>query len=374
MKNLVCILSSILGSHLLYPDTVNATTFLIQKDTLDCAVALGLDSDLETVRSLRQQVIESPTEENWFQFKNTYNHFEDQVAASRRHQTTHLHEAAMHGSISAINDLVENQGIDIDKTRGAYGTTPLFVAHTNAIPRLLALGADVNASDALGATPLHAAVLLDQPARVIHFLLNRGAHIEAQTLLGHTPIISAIIEGNESLFHTLRSRGASLNVDVIVAKNALLAIYIYPLIIDNRPNYTGFLSYPKPKEVQRSIRTTMARLILDTEPSLLYTVDLIYRSTPLHWAGFYGDIESMTLFLERGLSPTVLNGNGETPLHVAARSNQVEAFLMLKDEDPSLVEVLDKDGRTPIESARHFRAWNVLRVATDMIPPNFFVP
>ena len=63
-------------------------------------------------------------------------------------------------------------------------------AHT-AVPALLEAGADVNAEDAKGLTPLHWAALTKGP-EVITTLIEAGADPDARTKNGMTPLDVAI--------------------------------------------------------------------------------------------------------------------------------------------------------------------------------------
>lgn len=334
----------------------------MQNDPSACAKALGLSHQLEAVLAQRQLVVQNPNEENYKQFLKVYRHYHRDVAY--RTQTTPLHEATNNDDIPKINDLVTHQGFDIN-TRGLYGDTPVSFAPVEITRHLLSLGADANAVNPLGQTSLHYHALDGSFPGNIDVLLDHGADIEARDLHGMTPIIFTFAKGNVEVFHALRSRGASLHVNTVAAPNALLAVYIHALSgdyrIDANPHGPGILSITQDtNDSYKEARITMARLVLEEEPSFLHTVDHIHRASPLHWASFYGDTESIRLFLDRGASLTRLNGEGETALHVAARSNQVRAFFMLRSENPRLMTFTDNNGRNPIESARHADAKDIL--------------
>lgn len=374
------ILWVILASQLLCLDFVKAE-YPVHPETLKCAETLGLSNELEILLDQRQKVTQNPREDYYFQFiRAYYNPFVEKVLRTLTAipQSKYLHNASARGDHFAINDLITNQGVDVDN-RGPFGFTALSVADDVSTTRqLLALKADANLPNVLGHIPLHSAAFSDTQPDRIFVLLDYGSDIEAQDLLGRTPIISAIENGNVNAFRALRSRGASLSVRTIGTPNALLANYLFSLnfvISVNSSDEVVTENYDK--EAQRKKRTTMARLILDEDPSFLHTVDFIYQATALDWAGFFGDVESINLYLERGLSPKLVNGNKETPLHVAARSNQVAAFLRLQDIDPHLMTAVDKDGLTPEESARRHHAWDVLRAINSRnsgLWPNFFIP
>ncbi len=104
-----------------------------------------------------------------------------------------LHRAVDCGNVPAIHRLVA-AGADVDARSGAttWGQrTPLMEAVTRGrherVDVLLALGADVNATSAVGRTALHTAVLREQPHHV-RTLLARGAAVNARANDGHTPL------------------------------------------------------------------------------------------------------------------------------------------------------------------------------------------
>ena len=327
-------------------------------DTVRCSRALGLKDEFEKFIQQRQQLIDTPTEDNLVEVMATYDDLARHVA--KRSRIKPLHEASMNDDIKTINKLVEDEGVSVN-TRGLNGgDTPLFTAAPNALDRLLELGADPNASNIFGDTPLHYFATYENPQHHIDVLISQGADIEAKNLLGHTPIYAAIQHGNIDAFHALRSHGASLRVETIFAPNALFTNYIYSPIELQQIDYMDFDENFNADEGQRVRRTTMAKLVLDADPSLLQAVDFVYKANVLHWASSFGDIDAMDFYLKKGLSPTQVNGNGENPLHVAARSDQVEAFQMLAFIYPRLMEAVDKDGHTPMDSARHHNAEKVL--------------
>jgi len=73
---------------------------------------------------------------------------------------------------------------------------------------LLAKGAEVNASNAYGWTPLHVAAAGGDPA-VVALLLKHGAHVHAQSHIGTTPLDNATTRGGrQAVIDLLLAHGA----------------------------------------------------------------------------------------------------------------------------------------------------------------------
>ena len=73
------------------------------------------------------------------------------------------------------------------------------------VQRELSCGADVNAKNEHGATPLHYVAYRNDDAAVIEALLEAGADANAQSDGGDTPLEWAEIAGNETAIELLQS-------------------------------------------------------------------------------------------------------------------------------------------------------------------------
>lgn len=120
-----------------------------------------------------------------------------------------LHAAAFAGDVEAIAAAIR-QGADPD-ARDATGATPLIVAVTfdrgAAVSALLEAGADVDRPNADGSTPLHVAALFGRE-EIVKTLLDRGADRTLRSRAGTTALDIATMPWDEiaPLYDLLRGQ------------------------------------------------------------------------------------------------------------------------------------------------------------------------
>lgn len=181
---------------------------------------------------------------------------------------TALHLAAwVHGAEYAIPMLLQ-QGADVNAIDD-QGRTPLHLAaeygSREAVRLLLSHGATIT-SDNNGSTPLHKAGSVETAV----LLLDAGATVDQPGLCGKTPLILAASRGQTKLVDVLLSRGADRNAR------------------DRRGN------------------------------------------TALHWAAAYGHEATVRFLLAARANPTVRNALGETPLDRARRFQEAATVALLQ--------------------------------------------
>nr|XP_014284250.1 serine/threonine-protein phosphatase 6 regulatory ankyrin repeat subunit B [Halyomorpha halys] len=90
------------------------------------------------------------------------------------------------------------RGADVNQRISPYNETFLhFTPSIEITNELLLFGADVNARDRYGQTPLYSAIANKKELKVIRALLNHGADINARDINGETPLHCAMIDGKE---------------------------------------------------------------------------------------------------------------------------------------------------------------------------------
>ncbi|EGD82335.1 hypothetical protein PTSG_02998 [Salpingoeca rosetta] len=85
----------------------------------------------------------------------------------------------------------------------------------------------------------------------------------------------------------------------------------------------------------------------------------------LHWAvTFHCSVATIEALLDAGCDASALDSSGQTPLHIAAASHQVEVVKLLASRYPSLVSVKDSSGWTALQLAGANTSWpSVLELA-----------
>ena len=116
------------------------------------------------------------------------------------------------GTKSSLEPDVRDEPVD-PRARMRYGRTPLMVAVANhqrdVVDALLRAGAEVNARDSSGTTPLEMAVRgLDKDTGVVRLLLDAGADTKVEDYAGGTPLLVAAGSNDTAVVRMLLAKGA----------------------------------------------------------------------------------------------------------------------------------------------------------------------
>ncbi|RYP21555.1 hypothetical protein DL765_002191 [Monosporascus sp. GIB2] len=137
--------------------------------------------------------------------------------------STSLGVAACVG-LEAVSKLLLDKGADIE-AKDEYGRTPLLLAalfkYEAVVRLLLDKGADIEAQDQSGLTPLLLAASHGHKT-IVELLLDRGANIEAKDESGWTPLFLAILNGHKTVVELLLDRGADIEAKEEYGETPLL--------------------------------------------------------------------------------------------------------------------------------------------------------
>ena len=217
------------------------------------------------------------------------------------------------------------------------------------VQRELDAGADVNAQDGKGETPLYKAVLWNSTPSVVELLLYRGADVDlAERHFGWRPLHMAARKGNPVVVALLLGWGADLH-----AKGGH---GVTPLHLASE--------FPSDEAGLETVR-----LLLDRGADIRSRNEL--GETPLFRSvhSYVDDYPATTaLLLERGADPTARDVEGFTPLHRGVSShNALPAVVELLLEYGADARAKSDSGLTPLDMAqRHSAPTEVVRVLVDV--------
>src|SRR6516165_9550994 len=220
--------------------------------------------------------------------------------------------AIRNADAQAVRKLLDN-GADVN-ARDAAGNTPLILAAFYASPEsvelLIEKGADLNSANKAGATPLIRAATDYEKTRL---LVAAGANIQVRTALGNTPLILAARRARNTLtVQLLLERGANpterneSGVGPVLSAAASGDVQTVRLLLDAGAKADDFTKPDKPSAADpaSSVRT------------------------PLMWAAHHDDVRMVHLLLERGADPNQSTYFGN-PLSHACWSDSFEAAELL---------------------------------------------
>ena len=222
----------------------------------------------------------------------------DSLEASDPAGSTLLHHAAGFGSLDVMTWLLD-RGADVN-ARNRRGSTPLhWATHDESKVRLLlSRGANVNGKQAEGRTPVFLAASLGHGNAILRLVLEHGGNPAIATANGQTPLMVAAARGDIEALRLLVDKGVDLNARNGAGETALMFA----------------ASNGSPEAV---------RFLLDRGADA--TVRSKRNETALGNAGTAAVEESVRLLLDHGAEVNVRNIRGFSPLMLAASSDAIPA-------------------------------------------------
>ncbi|MDR1787796.1 MAG: ankyrin repeat domain-containing protein [Treponema sp.] len=217
---------------------------------------------------------------------------------------TALHEAARGGKLNIMKMLLDKH-TDVN-IQDAKGNTALHLAippevHANAASLLLSRGIKPSLKDEHGDTPLHIAIILRRSPQLIQVLLAGGAEVSARNIEGKTPLHLAV-EGDR--------------VDYIPLLLPFRAEVFAADIYGNTPFEEALKEH---KAIVPQLITPETRMQTDGAGNTILNAAVRH--------GAEGSV--ITKILEDRAIVNQRNQEGDTALHIAARSNFSEAGTQL---------------------------------------------
>ena len=206
--------------------------------------------------------------------------------------------AAKRGDLDLVKNLLAADSTLLE-LKDQAGNTPLInacyavperVPHKELVKYLIDRGADINAKNKRGATPLYFAV---KDIELTQYLIANGASVNVSAYGGYTPIMQAALSGNIALADLLTKNGAELN-----SKGQRGTILHY-LITSKKEGSEEMLKYLFERGANFQ--------------------EFSYGNTELHLAVLQGTNEMVKTLLELGIDVNIENDYGRTALYYAAK-------------------------------------------------------
>ncbi len=272
-----------------------------------------------------------------------------------------LHTAAAQGDIVAVQRLLDS-GAEVNAVN-EYGQTPLHLAAKKGDEGVMRLllgipGIEVNFPDEEGRTFLYLAAENGNEKMIKVLLKVSGIDVNASNKEGNSPLGIAVEKGHEEVVRLLLKAP-----DIKI--NAANKYGETPL---HRAAEKGHVEV-----VKLLLRAPAIAVNVPTKEGMKpehWFLD-VNGIAPLHCAVENGHVEVVKLLLAApGIEVNLPTKKGSTPLHRAVAKDQVEVMKLLLAASGIEVNARDEDGRTPLHSAGGTNAVAKTLLATSGINVN----
>ena len=267
----------------------------------------SVEQDYEYELSVKTQTIETLQNrisdlENNIQFPDINSFFnQNSNFLTYKHYHDKILRYCASGNLKELRLSIETKGVPVDMEGDSHATPLIAAAYAgqlDIVKYLVSKGADFNKKDKRHCSPVITACIYNH-LDVVDYLVQHGADYKCYDS-PIQPIAAAIYYDHIEIVKYLLDHGVSL---------------INPCKGRNDPLYYAISSE----------NYEITKYLLDKGAS----IDKLNETTPLCLACFYGNIEFVKLFLQRGAKPNYLTHSKESPLHFAAENGNLEIIDLL---------------------------------------------
>ncbi|KAG5768336.1 hypothetical protein H9Q72_004104 [Fusarium xylarioides] len=271
---------------------------------------------------------------------------------------TALHIAAEFGILQGARELIK-LGAKVDAT-DRHVRQPLHLAclggQEELVDLLLKKGADIEARQFQGATPLDDAVA---HIAVVELLLERDAKTQVKRDDGFTPLHTAIYDGTAEIIRCLLRHDRS-NIDEVESNEKLTALNL-AVYLGRAELITVLLEFGARLDIRDEDGWTPWMTATQEHPDIINTLHTglggkithlevrdVWEDTPLLAATRHGKWESVATLIEIGADCTARGFNGRTPLHWACIKGHEITVKSILAKDIGQINVAANDGCTAL--------------------------
>jgi ankyrin repeat protein len=287
-----------------------------------------------------------------------------------------LHYAAQWKIDSQIPNIVQ-QGADLE-AKNAAGETPLFVAVKYAgeagpaaestIKTLVGAGASLNSRDNLGNSLLHAAVRWNSK-EAAQTLISAGLDVNARALNGKTPLHDAVRLGIIDIENLLVNRGADIEIRDTEGNTPFMEA-VSAGHVNSAERLVNFGADPNTRNSQGE---TPLHLAVSSGRNDMVNL-LLSWGAPIHARNSQGRSPYETaLAASPAMVSTLLtkdriqmaDDNGSSPLHIAIREGAPLSTIRIIIAQGARLSPVDSAGRCPLRLAVDQEAWELAKILAD---------
>lgn len=223
------------------------------------------------------------------------------------------------------------------------------------VQSLISSGADVNAKNEDGLTPIYSAIKYGQKA-VVELLISHEADVNAKTENGETPLHYSARQGHADIAELLLANGADINAIDNATRTPLnyalrwgkqdVAELLVAKDVDvNAKDSTG--GAPLHYASSRGYDNIVGHLIAKGAD---VNAKRANGETPMHYTARVGHVKAAEILLANGVDINAKDENGVTPLHMAARRGHINYIKLLLAKGAK-VNAKTKQGQTALDYA-----------------------